>query len=95
MERSNEAEPDQLEVARSEGDAYAKALDAMRKEEGGVVALAGNYLHTTRRTDRLRKALTVAAARARFGVGVVAVASGWRLPLGDRGAARALGLEDT
>lgn len=44
MERSNEAEPDQLEVARSEGDAYAKALDAMRKEEGGVVASAGNYL---------------------------------------------------
>ncbi len=42
MERSNEAEPDQLEVARSEGDAYAKALDAMRKEEGGVVASAGN-----------------------------------------------------
>ena len=44
MAASNEAEPDQLEVARAEGDAYARALEAMDEESGAVTQRAGDYL---------------------------------------------------
>ena len=44
MSASNEAEPDQLEVARAEGDAYARALEAMDEESGAVTQRAGDYL---------------------------------------------------
>lgn len=41
---SNEADPDQLDVARAEGDAYLRALEAMREESGAVVKHAGDFL---------------------------------------------------
>jgi hypothetical protein len=44
MAASNEAEPDQLGVARAEGDAYARALQAMDEESGAVTRRAGDYL---------------------------------------------------
>jgi Fe2+ transport protein len=44
MEASNEAEPDQLDVARAEGGAYARALQAMDEESGAVTQRAGDYL---------------------------------------------------
>ena len=44
MAASNEAEPDQLDVARAEGDAYARALAAMDEESGAVTQRAGDYL---------------------------------------------------
>src|SRR5829696_6687655 len=44
MAASNEAEPDQLGVARAEGDAYARALRAMDEESGAVTQRAGDYL---------------------------------------------------
>ena len=44
MSASNEAEPDQLGVARAEGDAYAGALKAMDEESGAVTRRAGDYL---------------------------------------------------
>lgn len=44
MRESNEAEPDQLEVSRRQGDAYGAALDAMAEEDGAVTARAGNYV---------------------------------------------------
>jgi uncharacterized protein involved in high-affinity Fe2+ transport len=44
MSASNEAEPDQLGVARAEGDAYARALRAMDEESGAVTQRAGDYL---------------------------------------------------
>ena len=44
MAASNEAEPDQLEVARAEGGAYARALQAMDEESGAVTREAGEYL---------------------------------------------------
>ena len=44
MAASNEAEPDQLNVARAEGDAYARALRAMDEESGAVTQRAGDYL---------------------------------------------------
>jgi hypothetical protein len=44
MAASNEAEPDQLDVARAEGGAYARALQAMDEESGAVTRRAGAYL---------------------------------------------------
>jgi hypothetical protein len=44
MAASNEAEPDQLGVARAEGDAYARALEVMDEESGAVIRRAGDYL---------------------------------------------------
>jgi len=44
MEASNEAEPDQLEIARAEGHGYARALEAMDEESGAVTQRAGDYL---------------------------------------------------
>jgi hypothetical protein len=44
MSESNEAEPDQLSTARSQGDAYGQALDAMAEEDGAAVTRAGNYV---------------------------------------------------
>src|SRR5206468_2931804 len=44
MAASNEAEPDQLDVARAEGGAYARALQAMDEESGAVTQRAGDYL---------------------------------------------------
>ena len=44
MAASNEAEPDQLDVARAEGGAYARALQAMDEESGAVTRRAGGYL---------------------------------------------------
>jgi uncharacterized protein involved in high-affinity Fe2+ transport len=44
MAASNEAEPDQLDVARAEGGAYARALEAMDEESGAVTRRAGDYL---------------------------------------------------
>ncbi len=44
MQESNEAEPDQLEVSRRQGDAYGEALEAMAAEDGAVTARAGNYV---------------------------------------------------
>ena len=44
MAASNEAEPDQLDVARAEGDAYGRALKAMDQESGAVTGRAGDYL---------------------------------------------------
>jgi hypothetical protein len=41
---SNEAEPDQLQVARVQGDAYSKALHAMQEESGAELRRAGDYL---------------------------------------------------
>jgi hypothetical protein len=46
MSASNEAEPDQLDVARVEGGAYAQALQAMDEESGAVTRRAGDYLVT-------------------------------------------------
>jgi hypothetical protein len=40
---SNEAEPDQLDVAWAEGGAYARALEAMDEESGAVNRRAGDY----------------------------------------------------
>ncbi|MDT0276139.1 iron transporter [Blastococcus goldschmidtiae] len=36
MEKSNEAEPDQLDVARRQGDAYGAAVQAMAEEDGAA-----------------------------------------------------------
>jgi hypothetical protein len=44
MERSNKAEPDQLDVARQQGDAYGRALKAMAGVDGAALARAGHYL---------------------------------------------------
>jgi hypothetical protein len=44
MSPSNEAEEDQLDVARQEGDAYARALLAMDEESGATLRRAGQYL---------------------------------------------------
>jgi Fe2+ transport protein len=44
LEASNEAEPEQLEIARAQGDTYAKALRAMDEESGAVTQRAGDYL---------------------------------------------------
>ncbi|HET9559038.1 MAG TPA: hypothetical protein VFS70_18010 [Actinomycetota bacterium] len=41
MAASNEAEPDQLDVARAEGGAYARALEAMDEESGAVTRRTG------------------------------------------------------
>ena len=43
MEKSNEAEPDQLDTARQQGDAYGAALKAMQEEDGAALAEAGNF----------------------------------------------------
>jgi len=48
MEASNEAEPDQLEIARAQGDTYAEALRAMDEESGAVTRRAGDYPYTVR-----------------------------------------------
>lgn len=44
MQASNEATDEQLAVARAQGDAYGRALQAMAEEEGAVTARAGQYL---------------------------------------------------
>jgi thioredoxin-like negative regulator of GroEL len=44
MSASNEAEPDQLDVARVEGGTYAQALEAMDEESGAVTQRAGDDL---------------------------------------------------
>lgn len=44
MDESNEAEPEQLGIAREQGDAYGRALQAMADEEGAAVAEAGNFV---------------------------------------------------
>lgn len=44
MAASNEAEPDQLEIARAQGGTYAQALEAMDEESGAVTQWAGDYL---------------------------------------------------
>ncbi|MGY1708740.1 iron transporter [Geodermatophilus sp. SYSU D00758] len=41
---SNEAEPDQLDTARAQGDAYGRALQAMQEEDGAALARAGDYV---------------------------------------------------
>jgi hypothetical protein len=45
-EESNEAEPDQLAVAKAQGKAYGKALQAMADESGAENQRAGEYLVT-------------------------------------------------
>ena len=44
MSASNEADDDQLSIARTEGDAYGAALQAMADEDGAAVAHAGDFL---------------------------------------------------
>jgi uncharacterized protein involved in high-affinity Fe2+ transport len=44
MRPSNEATAEQLDVARGEGDAYGRALQAMADEDGAVIRRAGDYL---------------------------------------------------
>ncbi len=44
MEKSNEAEPDQLDVARQQGDAYGAAVQAMAEEDGAALTEAGNFV---------------------------------------------------
>jgi hypothetical protein len=44
MDESNEAEPEQLDTARRQGDAYGRALQAMAEEDGAAVTHAGHYL---------------------------------------------------
>lgn len=44
MQASNEATDEQLAVARDQGDAYGRALQAMAEEEGAVTARAGEYV---------------------------------------------------
>lgn len=44
MEDSNEASSEQLRIARAEGDAYGKALQAMEKEDGAALVKSGNYV---------------------------------------------------
>jgi hypothetical protein len=44
MRPSNEATAQQLDVARSGGDAYGKALQAMADEDGAVTCRIGDYL---------------------------------------------------
>lgn len=41
---SNEAEPEQLDIARGEGEAYRQALHAMQEESGATLERAGDYL---------------------------------------------------
>jgi hypothetical protein len=46
MEQSNEAEPEQLELARKQGEAYKKALEHMANQEAdsGAMKAAGNFV---------------------------------------------------
>ncbi len=44
MRESNEAEPEQLDTARRQGDAYGRALHAMAEEDGAAITRAGHYL---------------------------------------------------
>ncbi|PSL57373.1 Fe2+ transport protein [Saccharothrix carnea] len=44
MAASNEADAAQLDVARAEGAAYRRALEAMRKKSGAVVKQAGQFI---------------------------------------------------
>jgi hypothetical protein len=44
MRASNEAEPEQLEIARAQGSTYGRALQAMDEESGAVTQRAGDYL---------------------------------------------------
>jgi Fe2+ transport protein len=44
MRDSNEANSEQLAVARREGDTYGRALQAMAAEEGALAVHAGDYL---------------------------------------------------
>jgi uncharacterized protein involved in high-affinity Fe2+ transport len=43
MQPSNEATAEQLKLAKAQGDAYAKALQAMDKESGAQTQRAGDY----------------------------------------------------
>ncbi|SDZ20464.1 Fe2+ transport protein [Micromonospora pattaloongensis] len=44
MRPSNEATAEQLEVARSQGDAYGRAMQAMAEEDGAETARAGDLV---------------------------------------------------
>jgi hypothetical protein len=44
MAASNEAEPDHLKIARAEGGADARALQAMDEESGAVTRRAGDLV---------------------------------------------------
>ncbi len=44
MDASNEAEPEQLDTAREQGDAYGRALQAMADEDGAAIIRAGDYV---------------------------------------------------
>jgi hypothetical protein len=44
MESSNEANPEQLRVALEQGDAYGHAMQVMAREEGALMARAGELL---------------------------------------------------
>jgi hypothetical protein len=44
MQASNEAEPEQLDIARAQGSTYGQALQAMDEESGAVTQRAGDYL---------------------------------------------------
>jgi hypothetical protein len=44
MQASNEAEPEQLEIARAQGSTYGQALQAMDEESDAVTQRAGDYL---------------------------------------------------
>ncbi len=44
MEESNEVDEHQLVTGRRQGDAYAAALQEMAREDGAVLARAGNYV---------------------------------------------------
>lgn len=44
MAPSNEATARQLGIARGEGDAYGRALEAMAKEDGAAVSRAGDFV---------------------------------------------------
>jgi hypothetical protein len=44
MDENKEAEPEQLDTARWQGDAYGRALQAMVEEDGAAVTHAGHYL---------------------------------------------------
>jgi hypothetical protein len=44
LRASNEAQPQQPDIARIEGDGYRRALQAMAEESGASVKAAGDYI---------------------------------------------------
>jgi hypothetical protein len=53
MQASNEAEPEQLDIARAQGSTYGQALEAMDEESGAVTQRAGDtWSRSSRRTPR-------------------------------------------